>query len=238
MIRVCQRKLGQVNQILGDQIDKFAQWNGASWTGLEKNPPLLPTSIRPAHGLLYATAPGSSVALSRWNGHDWAFIPDVTAFAPLVSLSSYGGNLLVVGHLLVSNSPREMPAAAWTGTQWLTFGSDLIGPAISAVEYQGDLIVSGSSFLRLASDSSALGIFRYDGNAWRAWPVSLSTSGILAVYQGKLLVGSNEVRDMASTSYGALAQWEGDHWEKVGGVFPLRESAAGACQFSRRTRIR
>jgi len=210
---------GNFDQMPGIEVDAIAQWNGAAWASLGSNPPLgSSNALRTFHGLLYSTGLSSLNPLSTWNGEVWATVPGLASSSRINSLSGYEGDLLAVGRIALSGGSGSGPVAAWDGNQWRTFGTDLIGEAISAVEFEGDLVVSGSPFtLRLTTDPSARGIFRYDGNSWHAWPVSLSNSGVLAVYQGKLMVGSTDVRDTGAVSYGSLAQWEGDRWASVGG---------------------
>ncbi|MBX3388228.1 MAG: immunoglobulin domain-containing protein [Phycisphaeraceae bacterium] len=206
---------GQFDQVAGSVIRGFGQWDGAAWTTVGSNAPYAVQSMRTVNGSLYTSGPFSGIA--AWNGSAWASVSGLAnSLGAVLRLSEYQEELLAVGRVQLSGGSGG-PVAAWTGSQWKTFGTDLTGEALSAVQYEGDLVVTESNFMRLSSDPTARGIFRYDGSAWHAWPVSLSFTGYLAVYNGKLMVGSSNVRSIDGVSYGALAQWEGDHWASVGG---------------------
>ena len=215
---------GQMNQIAGVTTGPIAQWNGATWSGHGMNAPTRVLEVRESNGLLYAAG---TPALSAWNGSGWTQIPGLAGSNSISVLSQFKSDLLAVGNIRLTDPDSVWPVAAWTGNQWKTFGTDLQGQAQSAVEFEGDLVVIGSyPLLRLSSNPNAPGPYRFDGTTWHAWPVGLSSTGTLFVYNGKLMVASTDVRTAGGVSYGAIAQWEGDRWASVGGgVYATSHSA-------------
>ncbi len=202
----------------GLEAGELSRWNGATWLSLG-----VPANV--SGGYMTKVGPqfyvGSVFGVSAsWDGTTWAMIPGLELGSRVYSQSKYGSELVVAGDVyLPSNGLVKRPIAAWNGNAWRTLGTDLVGGAGSAVEHEGELIVSSSpAFLSLTSDPLAKPPFRFDGTTWRGWPIGLATSGLLFSLNGTLYVCSADgsgIRGVDGRTYGAIAQWQDNQWRSL-----------------------
>ncbi|MBX3381458.1 MAG: immunoglobulin domain-containing protein [Phycisphaeraceae bacterium] len=206
---------GGFSRIDDTVIERIANWNGAFWKEMTSGAAISPSLLDVHQGTLYGV--GGFVPLASWTGNAWAAVPGLNSFTTIRSLSSYQGKLMVGGDIQITGVTGGRPVAVRDGVQWQTFGSDLIGQASSAIEFNGEVVACSGSFLRLASNPSALGPFRFDGSTWHSWPVGVSGGGRLFVYGGKLLLAGTQIRTAGGSSLGSVVRWDDDHWSSLGG---------------------
>ena len=113
----------------------------------------------------------------------------------------------------------------WDGAGWQPFGGGFDAQASALVEWNDQLVASGS--FTLADGQHASHIARWDGQQWQPFPgVVTGNVTALAVYHGDLIAGG-WISAIDGEACGGIARWNGASWELLGtGLAELDYSGA------------
>lgn len=208
----------------------IARWNGTHFRPVGEG--LTPTNLAVVavtalavfDGALYA---GGQFArsgtiplpgLARWNGTNWAALPEVAA-ADVRQLLVHDQALFVVGALQFAGDTNRYGVARWTGASWTTFDSRIAPSAVvGCLAVRGNEVFISGGFENISGAPIAYNA-RWDGAAWQVLP-GLTNQGFwsLAVHEGSLY-GSGSFTGIGGVAATNLARWDGTNWAPVGGGF-------------------
>jgi hypothetical protein len=134
-----------------------------------------------------------------------------------------GGDLFM-GGVFDDPAPGSAGIARFNGTDWLSLGTGVEGPAGSYVEVIhgfGGKIVAGGSFWS-ADVLPVANIAAWDDGVWTTFGAGTFFGGgnsapvnAMATCDGKLIIGGSFLQiDGVDAPY--IAQWDGEHWSPVG----------------------
>jgi hypothetical protein len=194
---------------------QMSRWDGAAWQSLTDYPSSCQHLLN-FNGDLIAATGGSQV--SCWNGQTWSPLGDPLGdlYWSIDSLGVYNGELVAA---LTYNMPCHVGTASRCVSYWIKRrdGSDWSGLCqldhdVSAmITYSGELIADGG---------------RWDGAQWS--PLGGGLSGnvwVLAIYDGKLIVGGDFSSAGGVPATSGIACWDGAAWSSLGGGVLLDSSS-------------
>lgn len=171
-------------------------------------------------------------AVARWNGSSWQVLGgglhgSFSGPTSVYAMTSYDGNLVVVGNFLTAQGVDVHGIARWTSRGWQPFGSGAEEPVDAVVVYRGQLIAE-------VGDENDF-IHAWNGLTWEPLPGNVDAVNVscMTVYNDELIIGGalsvfTEIDGEFIAS--GLARWNGVSWQAVGdaGVQNvLRVSALG-----------
>lgn len=154
-------------------------------------------------------------SIATYDGAQWGTVQEewrpgmFGTMRPLNDMRSWGGKLIVTGTFaIVAEQDHWVLSpflAAWDGTHWSQLGSIVYGSHNMLGEYEGDLIVAGSS---LSVGPQISGAARWNGVSWSGFgtgpPWYLGVESI-AEFQNQLYLGADE----------GLWHWNHSTWSSV-----------------------
>jgi len=207
------------NDMLAIQQNQYAiRWLGDRWlssTTTVYTPKLMAAIDSDLY--LGATNQTNGRLVSRWDGTNFVGVtpnPSSRAGSEIRAMASYQNKLVVAG-ILRDASDRNLIFTR-NANAWQSLGVDAFGgtsPISALAVYEGELYAAGLD-LHLASGAPDGNILRYDGTTWKkvgatGLKIEGSPYAAMAVYQGKLVIGSKLIRTADGTSLGSLVTWDG-----------------------------
>lgn len=119
--------------------------------------------------------------------------------------------LVIVGEFDVAGNRRTSGVAMWNGSAWEPIGTGIDGSFLSAVVFNGELLVGG---LISAPFSTSIGVLRWDGTAWTRFSTEVSGANAvydMAVHNGQLIAAVD-----VGTPNANVLRWTGSAWEILG----------------------
>ncbi len=139
------------------------------------------------------------------------------------------GRLIAVGRFSSIDGMSAGSVARWTGSQWLPLGSGVhLNGGVASVNSvvalaNGDVVVGG--LFNTAGEVPAIGIARWDGDAWSALGSGISPGvggvsnpqihDIAIMPNGDLVVGGT-FATAGGVSASRIASWNGTEWSALG----------------------
>ncbi|MCA8952950.1 MAG: hypothetical protein KDE27_25795 [Planctomycetes bacterium] len=213
-------------------VSRIARWDGTAWaplgaglggSGGKRGNTLM---LLPGGDLLvggYFTSAGavSVNGLARWDGTAWSAVGGASgAGGEVFGLARDGSGGLIVGGLLTIwvAGTQIHSIARWDGTSWAAIGSVSRPVHAVAVANNGD-IFAGTRIetSTIPPVTTALGIARYDGVAWRrlnaGWAARVQD--VAATRDGGL-VAVGDGLDITGGGSHQVARWNGSTWTGLG----------------------
>ncbi|MGH7245282.1 MAG: hypothetical protein ACREJD_17865 [Phycisphaerales bacterium] len=220
----------------GIAVKNAARWNGATWAGMNADLFITPSSLFVQGGTLYLggsfrTPVSPATGVARWSGTSWEALPQAlptkSLFSRVSTLGEYQGKLVAGGNLQVASSKNDA-AFLWDGVNWQSAGAVLgsSNNVTTMAVYLGDLYIAGP-LVQLSADAFAGNVLRYDGTTWKkvgSNGLKLNgSSAAMRVYQGKLIVASQNVLNASSfLPYGPIVSWDGTTASSVGSTSEIQ----------------
>jgi len=208
--------VGYFNNASGLAVNRFAVWDGTSWSTLAPGFNGVAFDVTVYQGEIYVvgqfTTPTSFIA--KWNGSAWVSVGGgINNIA--VDLEVINNELYVGGVFTQAGGNSANRIAKWDGTSWSNIGVGFNSSVQEITEYNGELIATGQ-FLQSGS-TVCEGIARWDGSQWQA--LGGSTNGdVYATYidtlTNELYIGGN-FGLAGGTTATRLAKWDGTTWSAV-----------------------
>lgn len=205
-----------------------ARYNGTSWSGFGSGPPntnqvhVVGLYNGNLHMMSAGSASSSQDSIRRWSGSAWVALDNGINpyFGAKEFMIQYGGQLICGGSWFnASGVSQTANLAAWDGANWSSIADpDPNTKTDAAIEFQGDLIVSGA-FTTIAG-ITVEHIARWNGSAWSAfdstgfWGSGIGGPTSLTIHKDKL-VGAGRKADASAV----VAQWNGSSWTQLGSAF-------------------
>lgn len=241
----------------GQQVNHIARWDGSAWSPLNGTAGAGVSGIigradglagavstvsvfngeLVAGGMFYRAGGARANYIARWDGSEWAAMPEqgtgLVNFSDINNgvvraVAEYDGKLIAGGGFHDASSlPGTGRIAAWDGTQW-----SALGPGIDIVSnvddvnaltvFDGDLIVGGG-FAGAGGVSGTARIARWDGTGWSsiggglsgAFPGQPPLVSALIEHGGDLFAAGTFTQASGQAVNG-LARWDGSQWHPLG----------------------
>ena len=212
-------------------VGNIARWNGGSWSSLAGGMDGTVNGLTVlANGTLVAVGDFSHAGgvacshIAAWTGTAWSPVGGGLSGGggAYACLARQNGDLVVTGSFTAAGSIVARGIASWNGTTWSPLGAGLaflpIGwdAAHAIVEWNGDLVIGGSSF---TPTTSAPLLRRWDGTAWTSLGAPLtgwSVSGLTVTANGQLAVCGDFTLTGTPAATG-FATFDGTNWSSLGG---------------------
>ncbi|MEX2220024.1 MAG: hypothetical protein WD749_14830 [Phycisphaerales bacterium] len=222
----------------GGTVNCVARWDGSAWGGLSSGlagPEPAGITPRGAYALLplaggdlivggafgtAGTAPAMSLA--RWNGSAWSAVSNGMNGAVLSLAGTPEGRLLAGGSFTNAGAGRANNIAQLDGASWSALGPGLGSTTpgstrVHAVMSGSNGVVFAGGTFTAAGSTPALGIGRWDGQAWSAVGSGFNgTVSALGTYQGSLIAGGS-FSSSGGATVRAIAAFDGTSWAPLGG---------------------
>lgn len=149
--------------------------------------------------------------IAAWDGREWEPLgrPE-DAYPSVAAFATFSGHLYAVGSGRNFVGGRSSHLARWNGSTWESLAGEPTGLQsrfLSAVEFDGNLIVSGR--FTAIGGTAARNIARFDGTSWHPLGDGLAAEANLAATDGRLFAA------LVPTSSGApiaVREWNGQEW--------------------------
>jgi hypothetical protein len=201
---------------------RLARWNGSAWAAADGlvGTDLATTAIAMTEwndkliiggdfiDIGAPPDPGIGIAssmIAAWDDGQWfALGGGMGVDAELRTLSRWNDRWIVGGRFLNAGHAFAQRIAAFDGAAYSPIGSVQNGDVWDSIEFNGDLVITGS--FSLVEGQTMLHTARFDGTQWHSMG---SIEGYtLAVHQGELYIGG----------LGGVRRWTGSSWANVGSI--------------------
>lgn len=222
-------------------VDRFARWNGSSWSVLEG---ILWFEPGPIHAmlaydtLLYVAGEFPPIGgwwprnLMTWFGGEWwgnidhglvLEPPPADRPGSVNALSRYAGRMAFGGNFRYSSHQMRSPnVTSATHEEWVDLGDGVGGPAnhVFALASRGDTLYAGGDF-RTAGGAPALHVAAWDGSSWSPMGSGVGPDEFtavirtLAVVRDTLFAGGI-FQKAGGVQVSNIAKWDGQEWKPLG----------------------
>ena len=210
--------VGYFNSASGVTANRFAVWDGTSWSTLGPGFNGVAYDVTMYNGEIYVAGQFTSPVsfLAKWDGTSWVSVGGgINNIA--VELNVINGELHVGGTFTQAGGNTANRIAKWDGSSWSTYGVGFNQSCQEIVEYNGEIIACGQ--FGWSGTNQVTGIARWTGTEW----LNLGGSTNSNVYAALVDTIANELYiggdfGMAgSTAATRIAKWNGSSWSALGG---------------------
>jgi hypothetical protein len=149
-----------------------------------------------------------------WNGAAWDTLGTLDANA--ISMTVYGGDLMIGGYFKQVNGQPANRIARWNGSTWSALGSGFTGPndvVYALTVHAGQLVAGGTlSANNVASWNESLG-------AWQPLGLGFDDRVTSLASDGTTLYAAGWFTQSGASSVVYNARWDGSNWLAVGPAF-------------------
>lgn len=164
----------------------------------------------------------NSVAL--WDGNQWSALGNGVGSGSVLSLATFGGNLVASGSFTAHSVPA-FSIALWNGAAWTSLGSGLFAPQASPpyvtsfCNWNGDLVMAG--YFNTISSVHAESIAIRHAGTWSPFAIPMGnfspTVQIFAMLpQQDSLIVAGRFSSAGGIPAANIARWNGTTWSAFG----------------------
>lgn len=200
-------------------VDRIAQWNGDTWSGLGSGMNSIVTTLVWNNGRLIAgggfTSAGGNTAnrIAQWDGTGWSTLGsglngNVAALAWNGSKLYAGGNFTIAGGISANR------IAQWDGSTWSALGSGM-DYSVNALVLAGTTLYAGGDFTTVDGDAIE-GIAQWNGTSWTPLGSGTNARVTALASDGKNLYTAGAFTIAGGTWVNGFARWDGGTWMAFG----------------------
>ncbi len=200
-----------------------ANWDGVDWKPLGQGVNAEVRALACTNGSVCVggtfTQAGGQPAnkLARWDGLTWSVPPPDLHVKGIYALALLDEtNLIAGGAITLGTNPTTHNIAVFNGLQWRGFGTGLIGPSISDLQFNEANLYARGNFTSL--EGQPVDYFaRWDGSIWSEIPSAPQTVRGMALLGSDVFVGGySAIKGFPSAT---VSKWDGSTWSTIGTGF-------------------
>lgn len=199
----------------------IARWNGSAWSAIGGlSGPTTAMQALANGGVVFASDPGSSHCLLRWNGSLSGFGGALSSGGSLQAIAEMAnGDLLVGGEFTSIGGVAANNLARWNGSQWSAVGSGVTGvsPPVQVLcrSASGSTLIGGE--FTQAMGNAAANLTRTDGftRLSVALPTPFGIRTMLATGHASLVAGGT-FHSVGNPPMHRIARYDGQRWTALG----------------------
>ena len=151
-----------------------------------------------------------------WRDEEW--VPLAQGLEGRIeAMSSYAGDLYVVGHFTCDTDRHIRNVARWDGRRWRALG-DLAFDGLASVSclavYRGEIVIGGS--FAILEEERFSNIASWDGREWRPLGDGANEAVLALQVHGGLLHAGGRFTHIGAVDATRVAAWNGSTWSGLG----------------------
>ena len=157
----------------------------------------------------------STTGIAGWNGTGWFSLGGVGMNNTVMSLATFGPDLIAGGLFTTANGVPASHIAKWNGTTWSPLGPGLNGDVYALAVLNNELY-AGGAFTK-AGGTTVNYIAKWNGSAWSSVANGMNGSvHALKTISGALYAGGGFTKEGNVNNFKRIAKWYGSAWSKLG----------------------